>query len=225
MFPICAAGSSKAPSSSPPADKMADKRTSNKPPCTVDGCQKNARNRGWCSMHYERWRKFGSTEERLPTLEERFWSKVDTSGGPDACWPWTAAIDKATGYGVFAITSDQVYRAHRVMYQLVTGEALGDKQIDHICFNRKCVNPKHLRPVTKKQNMENRPGAQRNSTTGVRGVSPTPSGKWFAQVTHNGRNHYLGTFDTIKAAEDAARLKRCELFTHNHLDQQTLVNH
>ena len=27
--------------------------------CTVDGCDKTARARGWCSMHYERWRKHG----------------------------------------------------------------------------------------------------------------------------------------------------------------------
>lgn len=32
-----------------------------------------------------------------PTLEERFWTKVDKSGGPDACWPWTAY--RSGGYG------------------------------------------------------------------------------------------------------------------------------
>ena len=27
--------------------------------CSVDGCPKAARNRGWCSAHYERWRRNG----------------------------------------------------------------------------------------------------------------------------------------------------------------------
>lgn len=29
------------------------------PVCSVDGCVKAARTRGWCSAHYERWRKYG----------------------------------------------------------------------------------------------------------------------------------------------------------------------
>src|SRR5438874_974236 len=31
-------------------------------------------------------------------LKDGFWSKVDKSGGPDACWPWTGCIN-AWGYG------------------------------------------------------------------------------------------------------------------------------
>lgn len=27
-----------------------------KPTCSVDGCEKPVKTRGWCSMHYERWR-------------------------------------------------------------------------------------------------------------------------------------------------------------------------
>lgn len=27
--------------------------------CSVEGCEKRVKNRGWCSMHYERWRKHG----------------------------------------------------------------------------------------------------------------------------------------------------------------------
>ena len=28
-------------------------------PCQIDGCLKLARKRGWCRMHYERWRRHG----------------------------------------------------------------------------------------------------------------------------------------------------------------------
>lgn len=27
--------------------------------CSIDGCEKRVNSRGWCSMHYERWRKHG----------------------------------------------------------------------------------------------------------------------------------------------------------------------
>lgn len=30
-----------------------------KPTCSVDGCEKPAKTRGWCSAHYERWRRNG----------------------------------------------------------------------------------------------------------------------------------------------------------------------
>ncbi len=30
--------------------------------CSVDGCEKVAVRRGWCSMHYQRWRRDGTTE-------------------------------------------------------------------------------------------------------------------------------------------------------------------
>lgn len=29
-----------------------------------------------------------------PAEVERFWSKVDTSGGPDACWEWQGGTRK-----------------------------------------------------------------------------------------------------------------------------------
>lgn len=29
-------------------------------PCAVEGCEKLARTRGWCSAHYERWRRNGN---------------------------------------------------------------------------------------------------------------------------------------------------------------------
>jgi len=28
-------------------------------PCAVEGCGKHARARGWCTMHWERWRRWG----------------------------------------------------------------------------------------------------------------------------------------------------------------------
>ncbi len=144
---------------------------------------------------------------------ERFWSKVDKSGGPDACWPWMAHVSQG-GYGRFRINGESV-TASRLAYEWTFGDR--PLQVDHRCRNRRCCNPNHLRSATPKQNNENR-SVQRNNITGARGVW-LDHGRFRAQVRHNGRAIYLGTFDSIEEADTAVRAKRLELFTHNEIDR------
>lgn len=72
---------------------------------------------------------------------ERFWSKVDRSGGPDACWPWTGAVD-GKGYGRFNIAGHNI-PAHRVALALA-GRDPGDACGLHSCDNPPCCNAAHL---------------------------------------------------------------------------------
>jgi hypothetical protein len=52
---------------------------------------------------------------------ERFWSRVDRSGGPDACWPWVGNSRYTSGYGrVWFCGKDA--RSHRVAYTLAVGD-------------------------------------------------------------------------------------------------------
>lgn len=80
---------------------------------------------------------------RIP-LEERFWSKVDRSGGPDACWLWTASVfRKRGGYGQFSMPGGRVVKAHRLAYELEIGEP-GKLFVCHECDTPRCCNPRHL---------------------------------------------------------------------------------
>ena len=86
------------------------------------------------------------------SLETRFWSKVDRSGGPTACWPWLAACS-GRGYGhVWVGGAKRQETAHRVAYELLVGPIPAGLTIDHLCRNRRCVNPAHLEPTTMREN-------------------------------------------------------------------------
>jgi hypothetical protein len=80
----------------------------------------------------------------------RFWSKVDRSGGPDACWPWAGSL--SGGYGHLRFNKSYTY-SHRVAWTLTNGPVVDGMVIDHLCRNRACCNPAHLEPVTNRENL------------------------------------------------------------------------
>lgn len=79
---------------------------------------------------------------------QRFWFYVDK---PDACWPFRLDIDR-DGYGNIEWRGKRA-RAHRVSWELA-GRDLPEwpMVLDHICKNRACVNPAHLRVVSQADN-------------------------------------------------------------------------
>lgn len=79
--------------------------------------------------------------------EVRFWKLVQKLEG---CWNWIGG--KINGYGTFQISMVN-YRAHRLSYALSRGEVPCGLDLDHLCRNRGYVNPSHLKPVTKKENI------------------------------------------------------------------------
>lgn len=84
---------------------------------------------------------------------ERFWSKVDTSGGRDACWPWTGSRDTA-GYGQFMLAHGfRLERAHRLAWAFWNHRLLpADRIACHHCDNPSCCNPTHIYAGTSRDN-------------------------------------------------------------------------
>lgn len=73
------------------------------------------------------------------------------------CWRWTGSTVER-GYGRY--TKDKItVRAHRMSYLVHKGPLKPGLVIDHVCRNKPCINPAHLRQVTARQNsLENNPG-------------------------------------------------------------------
>lgn len=129
--------------------------------CKAPGCLSPKGRKGYCDKHYlQVWSKGHLTQPR--DWVKHFWSRVDKTGGPDACWPWTKARN-ADGYGVVATEKGPLATAHRTAFELTVGPVPKGLMLDHICHtndctlgthcpHRRCCNPKHLRPVTNAEN-------------------------------------------------------------------------
>lgn len=67
------------------------------------------------------------------------------------CWIWSGK-PRPDGYGKVYIKGKGFY-VHRVVYEILVGKIPKGRQLDHLCRNRICVNPKHLEPVTNRENV------------------------------------------------------------------------
>lgn len=75
-----------------------------------------------------------------------FWEQVEKSSG---CWVYTGYLNDGYGYHGGKL-------AHRLSYEELVGPIPEGLEIDHLCRNPPCVNPAHLEPVTRAENIRRR---------------------------------------------------------------------
>lgn len=188
--------------------------------CKHFGCDRPKwRARGYCSVHYGRWQRGADMDApiRPPygTDKERFWQKVNKTA---TCWNWTGA--KQNGYGI-ARADGKSNIAHRLSYTWLVGEIPVGIQLDHMCHNRSCVRPEHLRFADWETNGQNRSSANKNSKSGIRGVYWNAERRgWFAAVTLGPDVLRQGPFEEIKEAEMAAIKMRREHMPFSLMDRK-----
>lgn len=81
---------------------------------------------------------------------KRFYARLALARrSDDECWEWDGSLTK--GYCRSTLNGVHDY-AHRNTYRYFTGPIAPGLEIDHLCRNPRCVNPKHLEAVTHQEN-------------------------------------------------------------------------
>ena len=83
------------------------------------------------------------------------------------CFIVTSHSQDDNGYPKFKIHG-KTTRIYREVFKLCYGKIPKNKVVMHICDNRQCINPKHLKLGTHKQNMKDMKvkGRARNGSSG-----------------------------------------------------------
>jgi hypothetical protein len=126
---------------------------------------------------------------------DTFWPKVNKRH-PDECWEWLGAVGSRadSGYGYYGLTDGRSVGAHRASFALSGRTVQPGQQIDHLCRNRRCVNPAHLEAVSHRENA-------------LRGESPVAVN---AKKTHCIRGHELSQENTLTRINGWRGCKVCK---------------
>lgn len=133
--------------------------------CLINGCDRNAHRdengkKGWCSTHYQRWRKHGDPlvvkAQETPAID---WLHKHSTHSGDECLPWPFAIG-ADGYGrVHTPKTGSLTTASRLMCIFAHGEPPSPRhEAAHKCGkgNEACTNPEHIYWATPTENQGDR---------------------------------------------------------------------
>ena len=85
----------------------------------------------------------------------RFLAVVEKIDG--GCWYLTGRA-RENGYGTMQLNGMRV-SGHRFAYAAFVGDVPADREIDHLCRDRACVNPDHLDLVSRRENLRRRDDA------------------------------------------------------------------
>ena len=130
-------------------------------------------------------------------VPEKFWARVTKS---DGCWLWQGPVDR-WGYGR---TSNRL--AHRIAWELSTGESPGSLFVCHHCDTPACVRPEHLFLGTHSDNMRDKMSKGRGRGMFPRGMNNAGEAHKRAKLTDDAVRRIRGMYRAGVACKDIAPL-------------------
>ena len=150
--------------------------TINQRQCSVEGCNRKHKAKGWCHLHYKRSTLNGDLNLHVPLgksfhrpaalLDYLLQHRLVTD---NECWVWTGYCD-IKGYGHVKVDGKivKVHRISAIVHELLPpGSRL---HVLHHCDNPPCFNPAHLFAGTNADNVRDRVRKGRNWRNQVRGA-------------------------------------------------------
>jgi len=126
------------------------------------------------------------------------------------CLVWKGHLNQK-GYPRMNIGGNKLALVYRYVWERSNGAIPDGVEIDHICFNRACIELAHLRLADRVSNTRHRSGAQPNSISGVRNVHKRGN-MWIVRLKSKGKHYEFGSFATIEDAAEVAKEARRSMF-------------
>jgi HNH endonuclease len=141
------------------------------------------------------------SKKRAPVDRFRTKYKVASNG----CWQWTSGLN-SQGYGSF-YDGEKHVGAHCFSYRQFRGPIAPWLTVDHVCRNRACVNPLHLRLLS---NLDNT----------LAGIGPTALNKRKTRCVHG---HRFAQANTYIRKDGSRRCRQCRLIRYATLQRKRTV--
>lgn len=176
--------------------------------CSFSGCFEEVHAKGLCPGHHAQDYRVGKLAplRQKTTPTDRF-NREFKRGDMRDCWDWEGRLESGRGrfWG-----RGRLELAHVFSFEQAFGEVQEGWEVDHKCRRPSCVNPSHLRQVTRSQNASNK-GLMRRNSSGYKGVHFVEKiGKYAARVTVEGKRVIVGNYTTPREAGEAALKARTE---------------
>lgn len=123
-------------------------------------------------------------------FHQRFWHGVKILS--NGCWEWQR-FRYRQGYGQFTLYGFKTRYAHRIAYEILRDKVPVGLELDHLCRYTSCVNPWHLEPVTRRENLR-------------RGFGPSGIN---ARKTHCKHGHEFNEKNTYIDKTNSRHCRRC----------------
>lgn len=176
--------------------------------CTIAGCERRHLARGFCGVHWRRWKRHGDplAGKISHGSTERF-IQSHKNYSSDECLIWPFFRDR-NGYGTAYAYGGRFGRlAHRIMCIAAHGDPPSDAhEATHACGqgHTGCVNPRHLRWATHEENMKDKH---------THGTQPRGQSHHSATLTDDDLNHIIGL---------STKMRQCDIAKHFGVSPSTI---